>query len=45
MHQVALIIPCEIQISEAQRCTNSLLQNSMREEHQIENVKSHIEFR
>ncbi len=42
--QAAPIIPCEVQNGEAQRCTNSLQQNSRKEQHQIENVDSHVEF-
>jgi hypothetical protein len=45
MLQAKPIILCEVQTSEAQRLTNSLLQNSMREEHQIKNADSLVEFR
>jgi hypothetical protein len=40
MLQEALIIPHEVQTSEAQRHTNSLQWNSTREDHQIENADS-----
>jgi hypothetical protein len=33
--QIAPIIPRDVQIGEAHRCTNSLLQNFKREEHHI----------
>jgi hypothetical protein len=45
MLQVVLIIPHEMQISEAHKHTNSLQQISKRLERQIENVGSQVEFR
>ncbi len=45
MSQAALIILHGVQIGETQRCTSNLLQNSKREEHQIENANSKVEFR
>jgi len=45
MPQVEPIIPCEMQTSETQKRTNSLLQNSKREECQIENADSQVEFK
>jgi hypothetical protein len=45
MLQAAPIIPCEVQNGEAQRHTNSLLQNSKKEECRFKNVDSQVEFR
>ncbi len=45
MLQAASIIPREVQINEAQKCTNILQQNFIRDEHYIENVDSQVEFR
>jgi hypothetical protein len=45
MPHVVPIIPNELQIGEAQRRTNNLLQNSKRDEREIENVDSQVEFK
>ncbi len=39
------IMPHEMQIGEAQRCTSNLMPNSKREERQIENADSQVEFK
>jgi hypothetical protein len=45
MPHATLIIPNELQIGEAHRHTNNLLQNSKRDEHEIENANSQVEFK
>ncbi len=42
--QVTPIIPREMQIGEAQRCTNSLQQNSRRVDCKIKNANSQVKF-
>ncbi len=43
--QATSIIPCEMQTSEAYKCTNNLQQNFKREKRQLKNVNSQVKFR
>ncbi len=45
MLQETPTIPCEMQTSETHKRTNSLQWNSRKEDYQIENVNSQVEFR
>jgi hypothetical protein len=44
MPQEVAITLHEVQTSEAQRCTRNLLQKFRKDERQIENIDSHVEF-